>query len=139
MSFHLLKFVKGWRLDKLFSHPTTVDIPVKNASLQAILFLKKVEGFINSPDSSLLASLFGDNYNSLVVSAQVIIPEIIANLYSITTLPDIADSLQQFKFSDDPKKDKIYHDIVTSAAHIFSDGRLSINDAAAALILLEDF
>lgn len=133
------KWVKGWRLDKLFTKTEAGEISVQEAVTKATDFLTKVQTFINSPESSILAALLGDNYTSVVIKANVILPEILANLEGVKVLPDVAEKLENYKFADDPKRNKIYHDIVTCAALIFSDGKLSISDAAIALQLLQNF
>jgi len=133
------KWVKGWRLDKLFSHDAAGQVTVIEAVKKTSEFLTKVHDFINSPQSSILAALLGDKYKDEVVRANVIIPEILATLQGIALLTDIPEALESYKFADDPKRDKIYHDIVTASISIFSDGKLSISDAAFALILLQDF
>jgi hypothetical protein len=139
MSIDIVKWVKGWRLDKLFSHTSTGDISVQVASQQGIDFMAKVSEFINGQNAAILGALLGDKWNSLVVSANVIITEITSVLEGVVTLPDVATNLEQFEFSTDPKKNKIIHDIVTTSALIFSDGKISVSDAAFALILIQDF
>ena len=133
------KWVKGWRLDKAFSHNAVGEISIQEAAAKTVNFLTTVQNYINSPESSLLGAILGDNYHSLVVSANVVIDEILPNLRGLAVLPDIATKLENYRFAEDDHRNKIYHDIVTSATLIFSDGKLSISDAAIALQLLQDF
>jgi hypothetical protein len=141
MSFHIGnlqigKWIHGW---KLFPKNDNGQISVKLSAASAVDFLNKFSAFINGPEVGILDDLFHDKFQPIIDKVNVSLPEIITVLTNVETLPDVADNLEGFKFADDPKRDKIYHDIVTAAAAIFSDGKLSLNDALAALNILKDF
>ena len=133
------KWIKGWRLDKIFSSTKAADISIQEAAQKASDFLVNVQGFIISPEADILEVLLGDKWQEIADKANEILPEIIADLEEIKIIPDIAIKLEDYTFFEDEEKDKLYHDIVTSAALIFSDGKLSISDAAIALQLLASF
>lgn len=133
------KWIKGWRLDKIFSSTKAADISIQEAAQKASDFLVNVQGFIISPEADILEVLLGDKWQEIADKANEILPEIIADLEDIKIIPDIAIKLEDYTFFEDEEKDKLYHDIVTSAALIFSDGKLSISDAAIALQLLASF
>lgn len=133
------KWIKGWRLDKIFSSTKAADISIQEAAQKASDFLVNVQGFIISPEADILEVLLGDKWQEIADKANEILPEVIADLEEIKIIPDIAIKLEDYTFFEDEEKDKLYHDIVTSAALIFSDGKLSISDAAIALQLLASF
>lgn len=133
------KWIKGWRLDKIFSSTKAADISIQEAAQKASDFLVNVQGFIISPEADILEVLLGDKWQEIADKANEILPEIIADLEEIKIIPDIAIKLEDYTFFEDEEKDKLYHDIVTCAALIFSDGKLSISDAAIALQLLASF
>lgn len=133
------KWIRGWRLDKIFSSTKGADISIQEAAQKASDFLVNVQGFIISPEAEILEVILGDTWKDIVDKANEILPEVIADLEEIKIIPDVAVKLEDYKFFEDEEKDKLYHDIVTCAALIFSDGKLSISDAAIALQLLASF
>ena len=141
MSLHIWKWIKGWRLDKLFTKdtPPLPDISVKDATTKAVDFLTKVQTFINSSAVGFLEALLPGEWQAVVDSAKSILSQIISDLSTISTIPDIATTLDKYRFAEDDNRNKLYHDIVTSVAYIFSDGKLSLNDAAVVLKMISDF
>lgn len=133
------KWLRGCRLDKIFSSVKGTDISIQDAAQKASDFLVNVQGFIISPEAEILEVILGDTWKDIVNKASEILPEVIADLEQVKVIPDVAVKLQDYKFFEDEEKDKLYHDIVTCAALIFSDGKLSISDAAIALQLLASF
>ena len=84
------KWIKGWRLDKIFSSTKAADISIQEAAQKASDFLVNVQGFIISPEADILEVLLGDKWQEIADKANEILPEIIADLEDIKIIPDIA-------------------------------------------------
>lgn len=142
MSFFLTKWVKGWRLDKffenLFQHSDNGEISVKDAAI-------KVSGVI---DQTLLIwneykpffdTLFSDDAEASADRVEAEIEIIQGKLLEIQTLPDIAESLKQYRFANDDKRNDFYHSLVSTSALMFNDGKISVFEAVSFLVQIIDF
>lgn len=138
MAIKLGKWIRGWRLDKLFQSHKDKDISLVKAAATASQFLEKLHKFLSSEEVQTLEALFPGAWQEMIQKANPIIEELKNELSQISGMESVAISLSKYKFFDDKEKDRKYHAVVTSAALIFSDGKISISDAAVALQLINE-
>ena len=84
------KWIRGWRLDKIFSSEKGADISIQEAAQKASDFLVNVQGFIISPEAEILEVILGDTWKDIVDKANEILPEVIADLEQVKVIPDVA-------------------------------------------------
>ena len=126
-------WIKGWRLDKFFkelfkSHTESGEISVKDSAQKVISVIDQTLA-IWAQYEALFDSVVSDNAEASVEKIKSVIQEIRTKLSEVVTLPDIAQSLQEFRFADDDKRNAFYHSIISTAALAFSDGKISIFEA----------
>lgn len=138
MSLDLAKWIRGWRLDlawqKLFHSP---DAPLPPINIQEIsgksaAILTQVNDILLSPLVVRIEALVPDIVKTIEF-AKAQLPTMIAVLSGVSQMTDISTGLQDFRFSKDDKENELYHKIIKSAALIFNDGSVSINDAITVL------
>lgn len=133
------KFFVGAHIERIFQAQPGPEISVHDAAQTAATFLGKVIDAINGPIYAVLKVILSDNAQASIeaIKAELIIIQ--ADLLQVTLIPDIATKLQDYRFAEDDNRNILYHKIVTSAALIFSDGKLSLNDAESVIELVSEF
>lgn len=136
---HLGKWIRGWRLDKIFSSHQQEDVDLKNAAEKAVMLVEKVKTYIDNPVADMIDKIIPGSWdNKAIETVRTKLPGIIADLRGVQSTNDIATSLNDIKFSSDDAKDRFYHNLATAAARILSDGKLSFGDAVVAVQLIYD-
>lgn len=130
MSLDVMKWIRGWRLDKFFDELLKTKNEAGQVTVQASC--QKVIGVIDQ--TLALWAQYEPLFNSIVsddaeVSAdkiKAVIEEIKAKLATIVIIPDIPESLQEYRFADNDEWNAFYHSLVTTGALAFSDGKISL-------------
>ena len=133
------KWIRGWRLDKIFSSQNKEDIELRSAAEKAVILVEKLKKYIDNPITSLASKIIpGDWDNKTIETVRATLPGILADLRGIEKTTDVATALEDIKFSDNDAKDRFYHNLATAAARVLSDGKLSYGDAVIAVQLIYD-
>ena len=126
--FFLFKWIKGWRLDKLFQHSPNGGISVKDAATKGINVIDNVTAYWTQYEP-IFDAIASDDGVASVDKIKDVLAEIKADLQTIETIPDITDKLQDYRFANDDKRNQFYHELITTAALAFNDGQISLFEA----------
>src|SRR5688500_4866451 len=133
------KWVRGWRLDKIFKSNKEEDIELRGAAEKAVLLVEKLKNYIDNPVADLLRKIIPGEWDTKAIeSVRGKLPGILADLRGVESTTDVATALQDIKFSGDDAKNRFYHNLATAAARVLSDGKLSYGDAVIAVQLIYD-
>jgi len=133
------KWIRGWRLDKIFTSRKKEDIELRGAAEKAVILVEKLKKYIDNPVTILISKIIpGDWDNKAIEAVRTKLPAILSDLRGIERTTDVATALQDIKFSDDDAKNRFYHNLATAAARVLSDGKLSYGDAVIAVQLIYD-
>lgn len=129
--FFLTKWVRGWRLDKffdnLFKTNEAGEVTVKDAVTKTIAAIDSVLAYEDSV--KLISSLLSDNAEASAEQVIETIKGVREQLVDIETLPDIAEGLKDYTFSQNPIVNDYIHDMVSMTALAFNDANISIWEA----------
>lgn len=133
------KWVRGWRLDKIFTSKKEEDIELRGAAEKAVMLVQKLKKYIDNPVTNLASMIIPGDWDSKTIeTVREKLPGILADLRGIESTTDVATALSDIKFSDDEAKNRFYHNLATAAARLLSDGKLSYGDAVVAVQLIYD-
>lgn len=122
---HIGKWIRGW-----FKHAPNGDIAVKDAATKVVNIIDQVFYFWAKYEP-IFDALSSDNGVASVVSISNKLSEIQDKLKEIQTLPDISDSLKDYVFSKDVKENEFIHNLISTGAIAFNDGKISIFEATS--------
>lgn len=140
-----IHWIKGWRLDKffneLFHHKNEEgDVILTESLAKGIMLAKNLKEWLANPLVDLFTAITKGDW---VEKDRKLISDFldtwIAKLTAIKTIPDVAVTLKDYKFSDNFEEDKFYHDFATLAANSFSDGKFSFADLSLGAQLMYDY
>ncbi len=135
----IIKWVKGWRLDKAFKFNEAGQVTVQDAAIKAATFIGQFLVKANSPESTLIMDLVGGNIQTYFKEVIDIVTQIKSELETIELLEDIPEALKDYRFALDDKRNEFYHSIVNAGIVMVSDGSISIFDAAMLAKLVKDY
>lgn len=138
MAVHILKWIKGWRLDKIFVNK---DESLKSAVAHAVILLDKVRSLTESPTmEAILATIPGDWDAKLVEAVKNILPKVVDSLTTNSLCldkPSFEEKLSCVLANiagnpDETGRATAWHSIASFIAvefkKVISDGRFDIND-----------
>jgi len=134
----IAKWVRGWRLDKVFQHSPNGDISVKEASAKTIQVIDQTLALWTQYEP-LFDSLVSNEGEASAERIKAEIEIIKAKLTTLETLPDISEELKDYRFAKDDERNDFYHSLVTSAALMFNDGQISIFEAVSFIVQIAVF
>lgn len=126
--FFLTKWIRGWRLDKLFQHSPNGDISVKDAAAKGIDIINQALAWWVQYEP-LFDSVVSNEGQASADQVKAELTTIEADLSTIQTLPDITTALKDYRFAKDDKRNDFYHSLVSTAALAFTDGKISLFEA----------
>ena len=134
----IFKWVKGWRLDLLFEKSDNGEITVGAAAEKVIGVIDQILQLWEQvePLYKAIASNEGD------ASADHVKDEMLnlkVMLQQVQTLPDVANQLKNYRFADDDKRNDFYHSLVSTAALMFNDSKVSLFEAISFLTQIAVF
>jgi hypothetical protein len=133
------KWIRGWRLDKIFTSKKQEDIELRSAAEIAVILVEKLKNYIDNPVADLLGKIIPGDWDTKAIQAvRTKLPAILSDLRGIESTTDVATALNDIKFSNDDGKNRFYHNLATAAARVLSDGKLSYGDAVIAVQLIYD-
>jgi hypothetical protein len=135
------KWIHGMGLIKLnlngqLSVKESADTGVK--VIDQFLAYVEVDG-IRTPEAMLIEGYLSSEANQTIDDIIDVTKEIRDHLSHVSTLPDIATELKDYKFSDDVAKNNFYHELITTSTLVYSDGKISFLDAIVLVTLVKDF
>ena len=81
---HIGKWIRGWRLHKIFSSHEQEDVDLKGAAEKAVLLVEKLKNQIDNPFADMLDKIFpGDWDNKTVEIVRKRLTEIITDLRGV--------------------------------------------------------
>ena len=129
MSWNIGKWIRGWHLERLFQHAPNGDISVKDAAKKVVDIIDQIFIYWLQYEP-IFDAIAPDDGEQSVAEIKAKLTEIQGILNVIETLPDISDNLKDFRFATDDKTNDFIHNLVSTAALAFNDGKISIFEAA---------
>lgn len=151
MSFfkNIIKFIKGWRLDKFFKGFTNGDEQsakdLQDTVEKASLLVNNIKNWIASPTGDMIVKVIpGDWDEALRVKAKAFIEKVIGNTAILTGCidkPSVGEQLtcifsKIVALNDEDEVKSLWHKIAVFATKVFSDGKLTFSDAILAAQLV---
>lgn len=146
MAIQILKWIRGWRLDKFFSKDTENKDLLKEAAAHAVILLDKIRAVSESPTlEAIVAAIPGDWDSKIVNKVKEILPKVVdaitknsACLEQPTFEGKLSCILSNIAADPDDIErasgwQKIASFITMEWAKATSDGKLDINDVFIAV------
>lgn len=144
MPLDIGKWIKGWRLEKLFhpEHAEEVKTDIHSISEKAVDIAEKIKGWINNPIvdfiDNFLPKTVRDAEGEVKKDLNIAIPIILAGLTGLTDPLKMEENLKPIKFTSNFYWDKFFHDLAVGIANVLSDGTISFADLAIAVQFVKD-
>ena len=135
----IIKWVKGWRLDKAFKFNEQGQVTVQEGTQKAAKFIGQFLDLAATPEAVLVMDLAGDNIEKYFDQIVEIASTIKKELEAVVLLEDIPEVLKDYRFANDDKRNEFYHSLVNAGIVMWSDGKASIFDAAVFAKLIKDY
>lgn len=125
-------FTKSGWIGKLFAQQPGDTVSVKVAATKTADAIDTA--LVYETEIDLIAESISDNVGASANEVEDKLKEVRDQLRQIETLPDIAESLQDFTFSADEDTNHYIKDMVTTTALAFNDGKISPAEAGLLVV-----